>query len=219
MNIQQLPPELICHISDFLGVYKVALSLTCKQFNNVLERDVKKIKEEVKEIKNNQADLVLNPNNGKKLFIYPRSSNIILKRITMDNEERSFIKKYMKKLIKCKPEIKVEDRNCNRTYLFQTSNQHTFLYFLEEKVKYMNFCRRCKKELRSGINEIWKKLENKPENKENLELIIESICRIFREIDKKARCYCVMYSLPWLSRDYKVNKSIYQLIEEKYKDD
>jgi hypothetical protein len=91
MSIQQLPPELICHIGDFLGIYKVALSLTCKQFNNDLKRDVKKIKEEVKEIKKNQVDLMLNPNNGKKLIIHPRSSNNILKRITMDNEERAFI--------------------------------------------------------------------------------------------------------------------------------
>jgi hypothetical protein len=180
MNIQQLPPEIICHIGDFLGVYKVAVSLTCKQFNNVLKRDVKKIKEEVKEIKKKQVDLVLNPNNGKKLFIYPRSSNIILKRITMDNEERSFIKNYMKKLIKCRPEIQMEDRNCNRTYLFQSLNQRTFLHFLDEKVKYMDFCRKCKKELRSGINQILKKLENKPTNKENLELIIDSICHIFQ---------------------------------------
>jgi hypothetical protein len=124
----------------------------------------------------------------------------------------------MKKLIKCRPEILMEDRNCDRTYLFQSLNQRTFLHFLDEKVKSMGFCRKCKKELRSSINEILKKLENKPENKENLELIIDSICHIFREIDKKGRCFCVAYIFPLLSRDIKANKSVERLIYEKDND-
>jgi hypothetical protein len=42
------------------------------------------MKEEIKEIKENQVDLCLNPMRGKSLFIYPRSSNIILKEMPSD---------------------------------------------------------------------------------------------------------------------------------------
>jgi hypothetical protein len=61
MNITQFPPEIICHIGDFLGVQKVSLALTCKQFNETLKKDTKKIKKELKEIKESKTCFLIRP--------------------------------------------------------------------------------------------------------------------------------------------------------------
>jgi hypothetical protein len=50
--MENLPPEIICYIGDFLGAEKISFSLTCKSFNKFLKSDVEKVKKELKVFKN-----------------------------------------------------------------------------------------------------------------------------------------------------------------------
>jgi hypothetical protein len=51
--MENLPPEIICHIGDFLKVEKISLSLTCKNLNQTLKNDVEKVKKRLIDFKNN----------------------------------------------------------------------------------------------------------------------------------------------------------------------
>jgi hypothetical protein len=51
MNIIQLPNEMVCHIAQYLGLQKISLALTCKQFNGLFRKDTREIKKKLKKLK------------------------------------------------------------------------------------------------------------------------------------------------------------------------
>jgi hypothetical protein len=108
--MQNLPPEIICYIGDFLKVEKISLSLTCKNLNQVLKNDVEKVKKRLIDFKNNVPYEVyyLLRNNDVRSVIKIKTTNTVYMKIRK-YRERDYILNHMSKLLEVEPELIYKD--------------------------------------------------------------------------------------------------------------
>jgi hypothetical protein len=131
--MENLPPEIICHIGDFLKAEKISFSLTCKSLNQVLKSDVEKIKKCLIDFKNNVPYEVyyLLRNNDVRSTIKIKTSGTVYTKIFEEFPGRDYILSHMSKLLKVEPELIYQDDE-HGEIRFNYKNGVKFAYLIKD---------------------------------------------------------------------------------------
>jgi len=121
--MDNLPPEIICYIGDYLGAEKIALALTSKRLNQTLKADVKKIKKLIRAHKN-YASFDFKLKNNINYVLLLRSTEITISSLPLNG--KGCLIKHMPKLIKTKPGLAFIDEYGD-IYEYNSKNIKRFL--------------------------------------------------------------------------------------------
>jgi hypothetical protein len=132
--MENLPPEIIYYIGDFLGAEKISFSLTCKRLNQVLKKDVKKIKRQLINLKKKATyTFTLLRVNDKESTIKMRSTSLVISKfLDLHLVEEKYILKHMRKLLEVEPEIIYYDEHNLRKFNYK--NAKKFLRLLSKLI-------------------------------------------------------------------------------------
>jgi hypothetical protein len=131
--MENLPPEIICHIGDLLKAEKVSFSLTCKSLNQVLKADVEKFKKQLIDFKNNVPYEVyyLLRNNDVRSTIKIKTTGTVYMKIFDESPERDYILGHMSKLLEIEPELIYQDDE-HGEIRFNYKNGVKLAYFIRD---------------------------------------------------------------------------------------
>jgi thiol-disulfide isomerase/thioredoxin len=199
LTLTQLPPEIICHIGDFLGIQKIALALTCKPYYQLLEKDVKKYKKRLKKNKKSHIQYVIDSRHRELFTLTIKSVDTVI--YGFSNDEQEFIKKYLFNQIKCLPKCDYtleDDEEFLSVWKFEPKDCKMIIPTLENFVETMK-CKYCKSTILDTLiqlNGICSD-SNFPKNSKGLEIILHYINKCLSSLSfthltyKTAKCNCV----------------------------
>lgn len=206
-SLTQLPPEIICHISSFLEIQRISLALTCKQFYQLLKKDVKEGKKFLKQLKRPYTSYILN-SRIKHLTYFTltiKSVDTVIHDF-IDDDDKEFIKKYLFNCVKCLPkcEFTVQDHKKEYSAILRVPppEYKVLLTHLEDFVRVMQctFCKTLITTTLLQLNAICSD-SNFPKNSKGLEIIIFHIDRCLYNLALFAKCRCV-----FKLKEYKLNE-------------